>query len=390
MAEALVHERKLHENESHETELSGKRLQLEVVRLRQENDELKARLVNQQTLHTWEQLESDKFASRLRHLMELMPAGVVLIDNTGLVSLCNPAAEQFLGLPLLQQPWANVIARSFDPQSDDGYEISLRDGRRVQLHTCALTAEPGQLLMLTDLTETRLLQSRLSHYQRLSEMGRMMASLAHQIRTPLSAALLYLDHLNRPEQLTREQRIRFAAKARSRLQHLEQQVRDMLLFARGESRLEDRLTTDELLCELEDQLDVPLAHHEGDCELINNAPGAVIQCNRDTLLGALMNLVNNALQAGGVSVDLTIRLDESEGGLQLCVGDNGPGMDTLTCQRAQEPFYTTKSHGTGLGLAVAQVVAHAHHGTFNLHSEQGVGTLVSLTLPVFEMEARQL
>lgn len=364
-------------------------LEQEVIRLRQENEELKNRLSSQQTQQFCEQLENDKVASRLRHLLDLMPAGVVLIDNTGKVSVCNPAAEAFLGVPLLGQPWAEIISRSFAPQSDDGHEISLKDGRRVQLTTCALTAEPGQLLVLTDLTETRLLQSRLSHYQRLSDMGRMVASLAHQIRTPLSAALLYMDHLGR-DALTPEQRQRFVGKVRARLQHLEQQVRDMLLFARGETRLEDRISTRELIRELEDLLDVPLAHHEGDCELINNAEHHMIQCNRDTLQGAILNLVNNALQAGGSAVDLNIRFDAEEGQLRISVGDNGPGMDQETRNRALEPFYTTKSHGTGLGLSVAQVVAHAHHGTFTLHSEQGIGTVVALTLPAYQMEPATL
>lgn len=364
-------------------------LQREVERLRQENKALKGRLASQQTQQFCEQLENDKVASRLRHLLDLMPAGVVLIDNTGRVSVCNPAAEQFLGTPLDGQPWSEIIARSFAPQSDDGYEITLKNGRRVQLATCALTSEPGQLLVLTDLTETRLLQSRVSHYQRLSEMGRMVASLAHQIRTPLSAALLYMDHLGRSD-LRPDQRSRFVVKVRSRLQHLEQQVRDMLLFARGETRLDDQLTTEALVLELEDQLDMPLAHHEGDCELTNNATGMRLQCNKDTLVGALMNLVNNALQAGGPTVDISIILQHDNGQLQLSIGDNGPGMDTATRSRALEPFYTTKSHGTGLGLAVAQVVAHAHHGTFTLNSEQGIGTLVSLSLPVYEMEATTL
>jgi len=364
-------------------------LQRELSRLRRENDEFKERLANQQTQQFCEQLESDKVASRLQHLLELMPAGVVLIDNTGTVSVSNPAAEQLLGEALEGKKWSDVISRSFAPQSDDGFEISLRDGRRVKLATCALTSEPGQLLVLTDLTETRLLQSRVSHYQRLSEMGRMMASLAHQIRTPLSAALLYMDHLGRPD-LRPDQHTRFVGKARSRLQHLEQQVRDMLLFARGENRLDDRIDTETFVQILEDQLDIPLAHHEGDCEILNKAPGRVVQCNKDTLIGAVMNLINNALQAGGAEVDISIQLDEVDGQLRLNIADNGPGMDQATRARALEPFYTTKSHGTGLGLAVAQVVAHSHHGTFNLHSEPGIGTLVSLTLPVHEMTMAEL
>ena len=71
--------------------------------------------------------------------------------------------------------------------------------------------------------------------------------------------------------------------------------------------------------------------------------------------------------------------------MAIAVCDNGPGMDDETLQRAMEPFFTTKSHGTGLGLAVAQVVAMAHHGHFSLTSEQGVGTTALITLPVVSL-----
>lgn len=357
----------------------------ELIRLREENKQLKNRLYDQQAQQLSEQVESGIVADRLQQLLELMPVGVLTIDNTGRVIECNSAAKRFLGEPLLQEPWGNVISRSFAPQSDDGHEISLKDGRRVQLATCALTSQPGQLVLLTDLTETRLLQSRLSHYQRLSEMGRMMASLAHQIRTPLSAALLYLDNLNRSD-LTLEQRLRFVSKIRSRLQNLEQQVRDMLVFARGETKLEDRITTSEFFAALEDQLDVPLAHHEGDCDIENHARGHNIQCNKETLLGALINLVENAIQAGGSTVDVQIIADCVDDKLRIVLSDNGPGMDLETRNKAMQPFYTTKSHGTGLGLAVAQVVAHGHHGTFDLQSIEGQGTVITMMLPVCQQE----
>ncbi|UTW10045.1 sensor histidine kinase [Marinobacterium rhizophilum] len=319
-------------------------------------------------------------AERMRKLLDLLPAGVILIDSAGLVAEANPAARDLLGEPLQGQLWIDIIRRSFAPRSDDGHEVSLRDGRRVHLATRAMDNEPGQLVLLTNQTETRLLQTRLSHYQRLSEMGRMMASLAHQIRTPLSAALLYTSHLGRA-QLEDSQRLRFASKVKSRLVNLEQQVRDMLVFARGETRLDDRISTEELFSAIEDMLDAPLSSQDADCDCHNEAPGLWLQCNRETLLGALQNLVDNALQACGAGTTLAIRASLDGAYLRLEVIDQGPGMDAQTRAQAMQPFYTTKSHGTGLGLAVAQVVARAHHGSFELDSAPGQGTRAALLLP---------
>lgn len=88
-------------------------------------------------------------------------------------------------------------------------------------------------MLLTDLTETRQLQEQLARHERLSALGRMVASLAHQIRTPLSAAMLYAGHLQEGV-LPAKTRQRFAGRLKDRLHELEHQVRDMLVFARGE------------------------------------------------------------------------------------------------------------------------------------------------------------
>lgn len=187
--------------------------------------------------------EKERLANRLQNLLDLLPGGVIVIDGQGLVREANPAASQLLGEPLIGQLWRQVIARSFAPRKDDGHEVSLRDGRRLSIATRSLDAEPGQLVLLNDLTETRRLQDQLARHERLSSLGRMVASLAHQIRTPLSAAMLYASHLADDEPaLSAETRQRFAATLKERLHELEHQVRDMLVFARGELPLGDRVT----------------------------------------------------------------------------------------------------------------------------------------------------
>ncbi|MFT7259957.1 MAG: two-component system sensor histidine kinase FlrB, partial [Glaciecola sp.] len=124
-------------------------------------------------------------AKRLNHLLEVMPAGVIVLDQNGHIKQANQQAVELLGEPLEKELWREIILRSFKPQADDGHEVSLRDGRKVKISISPLVEEKGQLIVLTDLTETRELQSRISHLQRLSSLGKMVASLAHQVRTPL-------------------------------------------------------------------------------------------------------------------------------------------------------------------------------------------------------------
>jgi len=141
----------------------------------------------------------EELADRLSTLLHALPAGVVVLDSQGVITQTNPAALTLLGEPLDGERWVDVIRRCFAPRRDDGHEVSLKDGRRVSIEIRTMENQPGQLILLTDLTETRQLQSQLAHAQRLSAMGKMVASLAHQIRTPLSAAILYGGHLSQPD-----------------------------------------------------------------------------------------------------------------------------------------------------------------------------------------------
>ena len=328
--------------------------------------------------------EKERVSNRLESLLHLLPAGVVVLDSKGVVTSCNPAAEDFLGEPLLGEVWRDVIRRSFAPQVDDGHEISLKDGRRISMVTRSMQGEPGQLILLTDLTETRELQRRLDRHRRLSEMGRMMSSLAHQIRTPLSAAMLYAGHLCDSD-LTQEQSQRFSEKILSRLNHLDQQVKDMLIFVKGDVKLTDTIGITELLNQLEAAMEVSIESSHSSYNISNDCAEAIIQCNRDSMVGALMNLINNAIQSVGSGVEISIKVSNLDSEhIQIIIADNGPGIESSVLKNLKEPFFTTKSQGTGLGLTVVKAVARAHHGEFELSSRAGKGTTAVLTLPIFD------
>lgn len=341
--------------------------------------ELKGQLALVSAQRMQELAEKERLAHRLQSLLDLLPGGVIVIDGQGVVREANPVARNLLGQPLVGMLWRQVIARNFAPREDDGHEISLKDGRRLSIATRSLHAEPGQLVLLTDLTETRRLQDQLSRHERLSALGRMVASLAHQIRTPLSAALLYASHLTE-QVLPVEQQQRFAGRLKERLHELEHQVRDMLIFARGELPLPDRLAPKVLF----DALRSAAEPHVLDMQVrwqCDSRAGELL-CNRDTLVGTVLNLIENAIQAGGREARLKIHLYQRGETLRLCISDNGPGIDSATLARLGEPFFTTKTTGTGLGLAVVKAVARAHQGDVQLRSRPGRGTCAILTLPL--------
>lgn len=362
-------------------------------------EELSGELAEVSYQRMQELAEKERIAERLESLLHMLPGGILLLDGDGRIRECNPAALALL-LPdavnrnatndankkvnsdsLLGELWRDVIKTSFSPKPDDGHEISLVDGRRVSLQTASLGSEPGQIILITDQTETRKLQESLSQHQRLSSMGNMVASLAHQIRTPLSAAMIYGEHLQSSE-LQPEQREKFANKMMQRLHHLEHQIRDMLIFARGEAPLNDDLALSQLLHDWQEALEIPLQQHRATCEFEVNKVDVHIHCNRDALIGALMNLVNNALEACGQDAKLKVRVSvNAQYQVNIEIEDNGPGFTSAINDQILQPFFTTKSNGTGLGLAVVQAIARAHYGEFSIRSAGEVGAIASFRLP---------
>lgn len=336
--------------------------------------------LSQESMQRQQELEEkEQLADRLSTLLTALPAGVVVLDSQGVVTQTNPAAISLLGEPLDGERWIDVIQRCFAPRRDDGHEVSLKDGRRVSIEIRTMENQPGQLILLTDLTETRQLQSQLAHAQRLSAMGKMVASLAHQIRTPLSAAILYGGHLSQDE-LDEEMRQRCASRLMSRLTHLEQQVRDMLIFARGETRLAEELSAGTLVSALRSAVEGITLNPGAEVTVVDEVPAECrLMCNRDALVGACTNLVNNGLEAGASRVAVQIVPAGHE--LVIRVIDNGPGFDRSETGRLMEAFYTTKSHGTGLGLAVVQAVVKAHQGQFTIESPEQGGAVATLRLP---------
>jgi len=324
-------------------------------------------------------------ASWLSHLVDTMPAGVVVLDGKGMIAKANQIAIDMLGEPLEGEKWFSVIQRSFRPHQDDGHEVSLKDGRLIKLDITALAPEPGQLILMTDLSETRRLQKRVAHMQRLSALGKMVASLAHQVRTPLSAAMLYAANLG-SKRLPESSRDNFQSKLMSRLKDLETQVNDMLLFAKsGDQQVVEQVSMQQLLSEVKAGADAMVTLNDSHLAVSLPEPDIQITGNKSAIASAIQNLIHNSIQVigAGAEVKLSAATDEQNPDfVRISVSDNGPGVDLTQAEKIFEPFYTTKSQGTGLGLAVVSSVANAHQGRVDVTNNKGGGACFSLLLPI--------
>ncbi|MEW6513303.1 MAG: HAMP domain-containing sensor histidine kinase [Pseudomonadota bacterium] len=267
------------------------------------------------------------------------------------------------------------LAEAFRMFNQVSEELSTAYGlleRQVEALTAELAAANA---------ETQRLREQAERNARLAAMGEMAAQLAHQLRTPLAAALLYAGNLENPE-LPEASRISIAQKTVGRLKHLERLIQDMLLFARGEVLGREAFEVADLLGELAHTFE-PLARQRGiEFELMTVPAGLVTTGNRKALTGALTNLLENALQAVTDSAVPKVGLGVTASAEQLAfsIRDNGRGMAPDVVARLFEPFFTTRAEGTGLGLAIARGVARAHGGGIDVNSAPGAGTEFILTV----------
>ena len=322
--------------------------------------------------------EQARLASRLQHLLTVLPGAVIVIDGNDVVREGNAHAHKLFGKDLVGQRWATIAQQVFAENTAPGHDIPLSDGRWLSFASCELDVEPGRILLFQDITETHRLQADIDRHRRLSAMGEMLAALAHQIRTPLATSLLYLSNLTRAK-LPSPDHQRFVNKTQGALKHLEQMVNDMLVFAKGGEAAADTIVMTSFVDELRQLIETQFVENKAQFILHQPIPAVTFPGSKAALLSVFQNLITNALQAGAREIQFSIQLWSRD--VKFVLSDNGPGMKDVVLERVFEPFFSTRSGGTGLGLAVARSVVLAHQGSIDVTSTPGVGTSFVIGLP---------
>jgi len=323
---------------------------------------------------------NEHLAARMSALVKGLPGGVLVLDAQGAIFECNPAAIELLGEPVLAETLSAVLERSVTSSGSLSEHIELRSGRFVNLSRRDL-AGGGEVVLLTDVTESHLMQVFMARQQRLLTMGELAAGLAHQIRTPLATALLYASQMTLPDRTGADLR-RCSEKTIDSLKQLDRLVNDMLSFAQGGAARE--LVSVSALLEQVAQWLRPALRGGIRLTIRTQAPDLTVRANVPSLVSAILNLATNALQAASADLNLELLARRSEsGGAQIVVSDNGPGIPAAIRERIFEPFFTTRTRGNGIGLSIVKSVVEAHRGSVHL-VESIVGATFVIDLPVEE------
>ncbi len=354
--------------------------------------ELTEQLASAQNERLKQLAEKEKLAHHLESLLNALPAGVLLVDEQGVINTANPAAECFLEQSLIGKHWQRVYAHQVSRHTEQ--DLYLNSGRILSLKKQSLDStknqsQSGEIILLDDITDQRMLEGLADRQDRLAAMGQMAAGLAHQLRTPLASAVLYASQLN---QFTADQprENKAVEKIRTCMRYLEKLINDMLMYAKGGEFAEQQFNLNELLVTFNTRIETNLREQKVQLHIVSRLDDLPLTGSLDALVSVLINLVENAIQActkiNGSTCKIELEVYQQVDYLILAVKDNGPGLSADEQEKIFQPFFTQREGGTGLGLAVAQSIVQAHHGDLLVRSQPGKGANFYICLPLNRSE----
>jgi len=329
-----------------------------------------------------------------KNILETMPAAVVVVDRYGCVSYSNLKATEYLGQLHLGEQWRKVIERCFrDTYSGD--EVITTQGYVLSLETEPMPDKKGQMIIFHDVSKTTELKKTRARLARLAELGELSARMAHQIRTPLAASMLFFSSIKDALDSSSRQ-YKNLIKGIQGLKNIESMVADMLLFSSDKSGHGKTLCITDLIYALENDMEVLRQQYHCEITLDNSDRPSEIRGNLYAIKSAISNIIENSAQAcmsrkmhtektggtysGYVNVSI-FSCEEKNYSVCIKVADNGAGIPGENFEKIMKPFYTTKSNGTGLGLAVVKSVIDAHGGDIQINSNLDSGTETIVRLP---------
>lgn len=371
-------------------------LQDVILRLRDQEKELQ-RLLNAEKQRAEDALRLGERIARS------MPSGLLLIDGTGRITSCNPAAQAILGVGNVHLRHYREILGESSPLAERLAQC-LRDGRTFQREEfdqhiangqtrhLGVTVSPilrednslsGATCLLSDLTELAAMQRQMRLKENLAALGELTAGIAHEFKNALGAISAYAQMIQ--EDASEPDVIRQAGKILEETKTWAQAVTEFLEYARPPQIGPLPLPLRDIIeaCWQEVKSIAPESQFQIAGEWQNVAGDSFL------LRRAILNLLRNAAEAlapkgsaGRISVHGRIKPLGGAGAQWMTFRDNGPGIPPDALSKIFFPFFTTKENGTGLGLTVVQKIVAQHHGTIEVRSQLNEGTEFTVALPL--------
>ncbi|MBO4334884.1 MAG: two-component sensor histidine kinase [Desulfovibrio sp.] len=241
--------------------------------------------------------------------------------------------------------------------------------------------------------KNRMLENELHSNERLASMGRVVASIAHEIRNPLGIIRSSAELLQRRTEKTDAGTARLLGAIYDESVRLSQTVNDFLDYARPRKPRQDLIDVNLILDQVLAFLEGEFAKNSLVVERKTRESTLLTKGDKDLLYRAFYNILINAQQAmaGPGHIDITANICRHDGPsqIELIFTDSGPGFDKATIDHILDPFFTTKDGGTGLGLPIVQSIITSHAGSIHLENAPEGGARIRVLLPECELDENQ-
>jgi len=333
------------------------------------------------------------------NIVRSLASGLLTLDTDGRLLYFNPAAEHLLRLtpdavgthveqtlPGLSDAWP---AAELDSRIELSVEASDAETLHLGLSRVPLrdgTGERvGDLINFTDLTQIQNLTEQVRRNERLAALGGLAASVAHEIRNPLTAIAGCAELLGSTPDLDAQDTklLRVILRESTRLSDL---IADLLAFTRPKKPQRVRLSLANAVRDTREAFTADPMNKGLDVDL-RVGTDVPIMADPAQLSQVIWNLVRNAGEAMDRNGSIEIDIDQDGERCRLAIADHGPGIPADRIERIFDPFFTTKEHGSGFGLAIVHRVVEDNGGTIEVHSVVGEGATFVLRFPSAEHSA---
>jgi two-component system, sporulation sensor kinase E len=338
----------------------------------------------------------------LESVFDALQEGVIVTTVTGEITYINRAACQFFGLDAKEVAghavedaihgleWKSLVGKGEGQVVSRDLEVFYPDRRFLNFYLAPLGEEDegemlGYVMLVRDITQTRKLAEEEIESERLNALTMLAASVAHEIGNPLNSLNIHLQVLER--KLKKISPDAYAATSemlevsRGEIKRLDFIIDQFLRAIRPTKPQLELQSLNTLVTEAARFLKPELEDRRITTRLVLEEKLPMLRVDGDQMKQAVYNLIKNAFQAMGTTGRLTITTESNEYEVRVIVSDTGKGISRESMGRIFEPYYTTKTSGTGLGLLIVRRIVREHGGELGVTSEADVGTTITMHLP---------
>ena len=401
-------------------DLSTLRLQESYNQLREQVSSLTVELEKKHEQLERNLREKEKTENHLSSILETLPSGVVVVDREGKITTFNREAELISGISrntVEGEQFDRILKPSLSADFPAGFQsmnsmsaageciFTQKRGREIQVHFTIIplrekerdtgTEIESSIIIFHDVTQLKKLEEQAERTSRLTAMGEIAVSIAHEVRNPLGSIEL-LTSVLKQEVKDDQDKKKLTEHVLSGVKSIDCIINNLLLFTKPQPPVLQQVNMHSFLSDAILFVAPSLKLARVELRKQFNAQDPLVMGDPELLKQVFFNVVWNAIQAMPRGGELIISTETGKHDayrsaalqhMEITVADSGTGISDCDREQIFDPFFTTREKGAGLGLAIVHNIIEAHGGLISVTSMAGKGSAFTISLPLFAQDS---